>query len=276
MAEAREMDIKGRRIAYRADGSGPVVVLLHCSASHSGQWAPLIEQLAPDFTVLAPDLYGYGRSDPLPDDDRPFLEYNCAIVGALVADYGGPVHLVGHSMGAAISLRYITDAAEMVASLCVIEPVQFSLLEETGAPEQADFHEISKATSALIQQGKMAQAARLFVDFWAVDGAFDGMDAKIQNYVIQTVGALPREWSGLGIEARGQLRAADISRMSPPCLILRGGVTRASTHMITDFLHLNIAGSALREIKGMGHMGPANQPAPYNEIIGQFLRDQIS
>ena len=276
MAETREIAVAGRRIAYRADGSGPVVILLHCSASHSGQWVPLIEQLAPDFTVLAPDLYGYGRSDAMPDDDRPYFYYNREIVRALVAEYGGPVHLVGHSMGGTVSLRCTLDSPQMVASLCVIEPVQFSLLEETGAPEQAEFHEISEATSALIHQGRKVEAARLFVDFWVVEGAFDAMDAKTQAYVTRTIGALPREWSGMGYSARGQWRVADLSKILQPCLIMRGGATRASARAITELLHKNIGGSALREVAGMGHMGPATQPGPYNQIIGKFLHDQIS
>jgi pimeloyl-ACP methyl ester carboxylesterase len=253
-----------------------VAILLHCSASHSGQWVPLIEQLAPNFTVLAPDLYGYGRSDPMPDDGQPFLFHNRALVGALVAEYGGPVHLVGHSMGGTVSLRYTLDSPKMVASLCVIEPVQFSLLEETGAPEQAEFHFISEATSAPVHQDKMVEAARLFVDFWVVDGAFDAMDAKTQNYIAQMIGALPREWSGMGLDARGQLRVADIAKISQPCLIMRGGATRASARAITEILHQNITGSTLHEIAGTGHMGPANHPGPYNVTIGQFLRDQIS
>jgi len=45
-----------------AEGSGPPVLLLHGSGpgTTGGAWAPLIAALAPRFSVLAPDLFGFG------------------------------------------------------------------------------------------------------------------------------------------------------------------------------------------------------------------------
>ena len=46
----------------REAGSGPGVVCLHSNASSSAQWRGLIDLLSTDHHVLAPDLYGAGRS----------------------------------------------------------------------------------------------------------------------------------------------------------------------------------------------------------------------
>jgi pimeloyl-ACP methyl ester carboxylesterase len=56
-----------RQIHYRRAGAGPVVVLLHQSPASSAEMLPLLEELAQRFTVIAPDMPGYGASDPLPD-----------------------------------------------------------------------------------------------------------------------------------------------------------------------------------------------------------------
>ncbi len=54
-----------RQVHYRAAGSGPTVVLIHQSPCNSRELLPLIEFLARDFRVIAPDTPGYGQSDPL-------------------------------------------------------------------------------------------------------------------------------------------------------------------------------------------------------------------
>jgi len=56
-----------RQIHYRRAGDGPPVLLLHQTPTSSAELLPLLEHLAPRFTVLAPDMPGYGVSDPLPE-----------------------------------------------------------------------------------------------------------------------------------------------------------------------------------------------------------------
>ena len=47
---------------FREVGEGDAVVCIHASASSSGQWRPLMEQLSERYRLIAPDLLGYGRS----------------------------------------------------------------------------------------------------------------------------------------------------------------------------------------------------------------------
>ncbi|MGQ0764187.1 MAG: alpha/beta fold hydrolase [Gemmatimonadota bacterium] len=46
----------------REAGSGPGVVCIHANASNSAQWRGLMDLLSPTFRVIAPDLYGSGKS----------------------------------------------------------------------------------------------------------------------------------------------------------------------------------------------------------------------
>jgi pimeloyl-ACP methyl ester carboxylesterase len=55
-----------RQQFYRHAGSGPPVVLLHQSPRNSSEHLPLIEMLAPHFSVFSPDTPGFGLSEPLP------------------------------------------------------------------------------------------------------------------------------------------------------------------------------------------------------------------
>ncbi len=64
------IEVSGSGVEYIDQGSGEPAVLLHCSASSSGQWRGLIDRLSRRFRVIAPDLYGYGRTAPWPERGR--------------------------------------------------------------------------------------------------------------------------------------------------------------------------------------------------------------
>jgi pimeloyl-ACP methyl ester carboxylesterase len=84
-------------------GTGAPVVALHGSASSGGQWRSLVGYLEGSFQVLTPDLPGNGRSPAL----CPAASGLAPVADALdrvIARPGQPVHLVGHSFGAAVAL----------------------------------------------------------------------------------------------------------------------------------------------------------------------------
>src|SRR3989338_10732258 len=91
----------GIRLHYRRLGRGPGMVLLHGSPETGHMWRKVMPRLAERFTVVAPDLRGYG------DSDRPPGGYDKRTMAADVADViralaPGPVVLVGDDPGAQI------------------------------------------------------------------------------------------------------------------------------------------------------------------------------
>src|SRR6185503_5658603 len=126
---------------FREAGSGPAVVCLHCSASTSGQWRPLIELLADRFHMIAPDLYGCGKSAPWPQERPMWLDDQVALLAPAFERAGERFHLVGHSYGGAIALKAALGLQRRLASLVLYEPVLFSVLL-ADAPESAAAREI--------------------------------------------------------------------------------------------------------------------------------------
>ena len=134
----------------RESGSGPAVICLHSNASSSAQWRALIELLAPDFRVLAPDLLGAGRSPPWPEPVKPDLREELALLAPVLASLPGGAgerfHLVGHSYGAAVAAKVALAMPGRVASLLMYEPTLFALLDEES-PGQAAVSGISGVAS---------------------------------------------------------------------------------------------------------------------------------
>src|SRR3954463_14553535 len=99
------LTVDGRNFAYQDVGSGPAVILAHCSGASHHAWAPLLAVLSDRYRVLAPDLLGYGRSEPWPVNARlhPWSDLGAVLALAELAD--GPVHLVGHSYGGTVAME---------------------------------------------------------------------------------------------------------------------------------------------------------------------------
>ena len=106
------------------EGSGPPLVLLHGVGHHWQAWRPVIDRLAGAFDVIACDLPGFGRSDPLPPDVDPTVP---AYVDAIASWLDGlgvrRPHVAGNSMGGAIALELA--ARGEVASATALSPAGF-------------------------------------------------------------------------------------------------------------------------------------------------------
>lgn len=97
----------------------PVVVLVHGNVSSGVFFEPLMEGLAADHHVVAPDFRGYGGSERKAIDARRGVRDFSDDLAALVDTLGLrlPLHLVGWSAGAGVVMQYAIDHPEHVAGL---------------------------------------------------------------------------------------------------------------------------------------------------------------
>jgi haloacetate dehalogenase len=119
-------------IAYETFGDGPPLLLLHGFPQTRAMWARIAPALADAFTVVIPDLRGYGQSHkPAVMPDMSFRAMG-AEMAALMAHLGhARFHLAGHDRGARVAHRMALDAPERVASLAVMDIVPTLHLLET-------------------------------------------------------------------------------------------------------------------------------------------------
>jgi pimeloyl-ACP methyl ester carboxylesterase len=107
----------GIRIAYRAEGAGPPLVLVMGYRLSSQAWpAAFVEALVSQFTVITMDNRGTGRSD------KPVQGYALAnmardVCGLLDELEIPRAHLLGYSMGGAIAQEFVRQFPKRVLSL---------------------------------------------------------------------------------------------------------------------------------------------------------------
>jgi pimeloyl-ACP methyl ester carboxylesterase len=118
-----DWDWRHGRVRYTTLGEGPPLVLLHGvhAAASSFEMRKIFEPLADRFTVYAPDLLGFGKSD------RPPLEYSGELYADLVTDFldqavGGPCAIVASSLSSAYAVAAAVRRPTLVNRLVFICP----------------------------------------------------------------------------------------------------------------------------------------------------------
>lgn len=125
--ELSEIDVGEARLRVRRGGSGPPLLLLHGWPQTHMMWGHIAADLARDFTVVAPDLRGYGGSTG-PQTTADHQPYSKRAMGrdalAMMRQFGfDRFDLAGHDRGGRVAYRLALDAPDAVARLAVLDIV---------------------------------------------------------------------------------------------------------------------------------------------------------
>jgi len=101
-------------------GEGPPVLVLHGLLGSSRNWQSAGAEIASrGFRVSAVDLRNHGASPW--DDDCSYAALAADVADLITRTFGGPVHLVGHSMGGKAAMRLVMDRPGLVSRLTVVD-----------------------------------------------------------------------------------------------------------------------------------------------------------
>lgn len=124
--ETRRVDTGAASIHLRIGGSGPAVLLLHGFPQTHVAWHRVAPRLAERFTVIAPDLRGYGDSrgptrcddDPLAYSKRSMAADMVAVLDSLGIDAAA---VAGHDRGGRVGYRLALDHPGRVRRLALLD-----------------------------------------------------------------------------------------------------------------------------------------------------------
>ncbi|WP_419896391.1 alpha/beta fold hydrolase [Roseomonas sp. USHLN139] len=122
-----ERQVAGETVRLRRGGKGPPLLLLHGNPQTHAMWHKVAPALAERFTVICPDLRGYGFSQsPLPSADHAAHSKRAMArqLLQLMQDLGHErFQVLAHDRGARVAHRLALDAPEAVQRLAVLDIV---------------------------------------------------------------------------------------------------------------------------------------------------------
>jgi haloacetate dehalogenase len=115
----------GATINLARAGEGPPLLLLHGYPQTHAMWHKLAPELSRDYSVVCPDLRGYGDSSK-PRGEPDHANYSKRAMALDMAEVMAALghrrfHVVGHDRGARVGHRLARDHAARVASLTVLD-----------------------------------------------------------------------------------------------------------------------------------------------------------
>jgi pimeloyl-ACP methyl ester carboxylesterase len=258
-----EVEVAGLRIAYERAGHGPPLVLAHGIVGDArGTWGRQLEALSDDFTVVAWDGPGAGRSADPPGWFR-MPEFADCLAGFVVALGLRHPHVAGISFGGAMALELYRRHPAVPRTLILADA--YAGWAGSLSPEAvADRLRFSLDVADLPPD-----------DF--VESMLPGMfSSSAAPERVAAFTATVREFHPVGFRAMALASAeADLrpvlGLVSVPTLVLCGDRDTRAPLPVSEALHAAIPGSELVVLDGVGHASAVEAPERVSAAIRRFL-----
>jgi pimeloyl-ACP methyl ester carboxylesterase len=239
-------------------GKGETLVFVHGLGGSVNTWYPQIQVLKRDYRLLCYDLAGSGRS-PIPEN----ISISSHVEDLLsVMEQSGEkrVHLAGHSMGTIICQHLAASMPGRVASMVLIG----ALLEPPDAARAALRDRAAKAR---------LEGMRGIAD--TIAAAATSADTKVNQptavaFVRESLMAQNPEGYARNCEALAEAKAADLSAIRCPVLLITGDEDRTGPVPVARGLASAIEDANLQILAGCGHWAPVERPKQVNYAMTLF------
>jgi pimeloyl-ACP methyl ester carboxylesterase len=278
--DRQELTIHGRRMTYRTAGSGPVILLIHGMAGSATTWKQVMPALSRDFTVIAPDLLGHGRSDKAPGD-YSLGAFASTLRDLLVVLGHEHASLVGQSLGGGVAMQLAYQYPERCNRLVLVgsgglgrevNPVlrlltlpgsELVLRLACAAPIRGSIERLAEVAS---RAG--LHPAPVLGELWRSYASL--ADDATRKAFVRTLRAV--------IDTRGQaVSAANRLHLAAemPTLIIWGDSDPIIPVDHAHEAHAAIPGSQLEIFEGVGHYPHCEAPERFVELLSEFIESTV-
>ncbi|MCB0864196.1 MAG: alpha/beta fold hydrolase [Solirubrobacterales bacterium] len=273
---AETIELHGNTVTFLRAGEGPPLLLLHGIAGSYETWAPLIPSLSRDFTVIAPDMLGHGRSAK-PRGDYSLGAYAAGARDILLALGHESATVVGHSLGGGVAMQFAyqfpahTQRLVLVSSGGLGEEVNIALRAATLPGSEFVLPFITKAwvTGTGRRIGEILSTFGLMpnADITEIARGYASLaDPHARSAFIHTARSVI-DHKGQRVSARDRLYLAD----SVPSLIVWGERDRIIPVRHGERAASEMPGSRFELFERSGHFPHLDQPTRFARLLTEFI-----
>jgi pimeloyl-ACP methyl ester carboxylesterase len=278
--ELRELTIHGHRVAYRTAGEGPVLLLIHGMAGSSESWNHVMPALSREFTVVAPDLLGHGRSEKGAGDSS-LGALASSLRDLLVALGHDRLSIVGQSLGGGVAMQLAYQFPERCERLVLVSSGGLGrevnpllrLLSLPGSGAVLSLACSEPVRSAIEGAGSLVSRLGLrpaprSAELWRSYSSLGDDDTR--RSFLRTLRAV--------IDSSGQMvSAADRLHLAAelPTLIVWGSDDPIIPVEHAHGTHAAIDGSRLEIFDGVGHYPHVEAPEHFVAVLSDFVETTL-
>jgi len=262
----KEVLVADRRIAYLEEGHGSPLVLLHGGMDDSRSWRRQMNGLANEFTVLAWDAPGCGRSSDVPQSWR-MPDYADALAGWLDAVGVEHPHIIGLSWGSSVALEFHRRHPHVPASLILAGAY-------AGWAGSLPADEVAARLESVLAAADLPRERLLTGLPGVLTGAAppELIDELTAIWADNAGSVHPGGYRAMAHSmAEADLRDA-LSGIRVPTLLVYGELDQRAPLTVAEDLRARIPSAELVVIPGVGHMANVEAPDEFNSHVRQFLR----
>jgi pimeloyl-ACP methyl ester carboxylesterase len=253
-----------------------VLLLIHGMAGSMATWDQVIPALSKDFTVIAPDLPGHGRSEKLVGD-LSLGAFASTLRDLLVALGHERATVVGQSLGGGIAMQLAYQYPERCERLVLVGsgglgrevnrllkaltlPGSEAVLKVACAPAIRDTIEAVGEIGSKVGLAAAPHVRELWRSYSSLG------DADTRRAFLRTLRAVI-DTGGQAVSAANRLHLA----AEMPTLIMWGDADPIIPVDHAYAAHEAIEGSRLEIFPGVGHYPHAEAPARFVEVLTEFI-----
>ncbi len=255
----RFADVGGHRIGYTVSGAGPGLLLLHPAGLDLTYWDGYAARFAATHRVIAVDLRGHGRSDPI----RGGIElagFAQDVAAVLRREEVGPVEVIGVSLGGMVAQHLAVADPDLVSSL---------VLCSTGGALKDEVRPVVAERGTPALRDGMSAVLGPTIERWFSPA---GRDAEIGRRCAATLLADDVEswaavWQAISrLDTLGALPGVRV-----PALVVTGDQDTSMTPAMAREMAEALPDARLEIVEGAWHLGAFEDEEHFMALFARFL-----
>lgn len=290
----RHVDVGPARVHVRTtptdNRAAEPALCVHGLGGSAHNWTDLAALLRSHLAVEAIDLPGHGRSGPAVNNNYSLKAHAQVVVDYIRQAGRGPVHLIGNSMGGAVSVLVAAEHPELVRTLTLISPAvpdnRVRAFPLRNDPRAALLVLPGLGELALRQMNRKYPPEVRVADTIAL--CFGDRSrypaARMREAVVEARARLAMPWANTAFLrsmrglvsaqfVKGRVGWSTLRAIGAPTLVMWGDTDRLVAPDLAPYVAAAVPRSRLVVLEGVGHTAMMELPEPTARAVLALIED---